>query len=163
MTAAMTVCLTGPCPPVLADKKKFKPESADFTSYELVTFNGDPVKVGVEGTSFTVETEASDNFELVLCKADNNNVIRRFRRESGKFSVDFDGYMTKNILYFVVVSYQFGSSVISQDDNYIFLGDDGKVHFYKSPTYDFNVERCSELRDDKVSLEECLRPQNDIE
>lgn len=163
MTAVMTVCLTGPCPLVLADKKKFKPESASFTSYELVTYEGEPIKVGVEGTSFTVSTEASNNFELVLCKADNSNVVRRFRRETGKFSVDLDGYMKKNILYFVSVSYQLGSAVYTQDDNYIFLGDDGNVHFYKSPTYDFNVERCTELRDDEVSLRECLQPQNDIE
>ena len=155
MTAVMTVYLTGPCPLVLADKKKFKPESASFSSYELVTYEGEPIKLGVEGTSFTVSTDASNNFELVLCKAADSSVVRRFRRESGKFSVDLDGYMKKNVLYYVMVSYQLGSTVFTQDDNYIFLGDDGKVHFYKSPTYDFNVERCTELRDDKVSLQEC--------
>ena len=163
LTAAMMVSITGPCPQVLADKKKFIPESAGFTSYELVTYQGEPIKVGVDGTNFTVNTDATDLFELTLCVAENSSEVRRFKRASGKFSVDLGGYMRKNVLYYVTVSYQLGSTVYAQDDNYIFLGDDGKIHFYKSPTYDFNVERCTELRDDETSLKECLQPQNDIE
>ena len=162
MTAVMAVSL-GPCPQVLADKKKFAPEAASYSSYELVTFDGGTIKLGVEGTSFTVDTEAASIFEIVLCTADDNNIVRRFKRQSGRFSIDFDGYMNRGRLYFVMVSYQDGSAVVSHDDNYIFLGDDGNIHFYKSPTYDFNIERCTELRDDKESLEELLRPQNDIE
>ena len=163
MTAVMAVSVS-PCPQVFADKKKQpKIEKAAFSSYELVTFDGGIIRIGVEGTSFTVSTDAANIFEITLCKADNSNVVRRFKKQSGEFSVDLEGYMDKGKLYFVAVSYQLGSKVITQDDNYIFLGDDGQIHFYKSPTYSFNVERCTELRDDEVSLKECLQPQNDIE
>ena len=148
MTAVMAVSL-GPCPQVFADKKKFAPEAASFTSYELVTYEGGTIKIGIEDMSFFVETEAASIFEIALCTADDNNVIRRFKRQKGNFSIDFDGYLNRGRLYYVLVSYQIGSTVFSNNDNYIFLGDDGKIHFYKSPTYDFNIERCKELRDDK--------------
>ena len=162
MTAVMAVSL-GPCPQVLAAKKKFAPEAASYTSYELVTFDGGTIKLGVDGTSFVVDTEAASIFEITLCTADDNNIVRRFKRQSGRFSIDFDGYLNRGRLYYVMVSYQIGSAVVTQDDNYIFLGDDGQILFYKSPTYDFNVERCTELRDDERSLNELLQPQNDIE
>ena len=58
LTAVMTVCLTGPCPLVLADKKKFKPESASFSSYELVTYEGD-----LDATT-VAEAVASVGFQL---------------------------------------------------------------------------------------------------
>ena len=163
MTAVMAMGLA-PCPQVFADKKKQPAiEKASFTSYELVTFEGGIIKIGVEGKSFTVSTDAANIFEITLYKADNSSIVRRFKKQSGEFSIDLDGYMDKGKLYFVAVSYQLGSKVITQDDNYIFLGDDDQIHFYKSPTYAFNVERCTELRDDEVSLKECLQPQNDIE
>ncbi|MCR5288103.1 MAG: leucine-rich repeat protein [Saccharofermentans sp.] len=163
MTAVMAVSVS-PCPQVFADKNKQpKIEKAAFSSYELVTFEGGIIRIGVEGTSFTVSTDAANIFEITLCKADSSSVVRRFKKQSGEFSVDLEGYMDKGKLYFVAISYQLGSKVITQDDNYIFLGDDGQIHFYKSPTYSFNVERCTELRDDEVSLKECLQPQNDIE
>ena len=162
LTAVMAVSVM-PCPRVFADKKKFSPEAADFTSYELVTCEGEPIKLGVENTSFTVETDATNAFELALCTADDGKIVRRFKRQSGRFAIDLDGYMNRDRLYYVIVSYQLESVVFTQHDNYIFRGDDDKIHFYKSPTYAFNVERCSELRDDEISLKECLQPQNDIE
>ena len=119
MTAVMAVSL-GPCPQVLADKKKFAPEAAPYTAYELVTFDGSSIWIGVDGTNFLVSTEAASLFEITLCTADDNNIVRRFKRQSGNFTIDFDGYMNRGRLYFVMFSYQFGSAVVSQDDNYIF-------------------------------------------
>lgn len=162
MTAVMAVSL-GPCPQVFADRKKTTFESAAFNSYELVTFEGGIITIGVNKTEFTVDTEAASIFEIALCTADDDKVVRRFKRQHGKFAIDLEGYMNRGRLYYVAVSYQIESVVVTQDDNYIFLGDDGEIHFYKSPTFDFNVERCTELRADDVSLDECLRPQNDIE
>ena len=87
MTAVMAVSL-GPCPQVLAAKKKFSPEAASYTSYELVTFDGGTIKLGIDGTSFVVDTEAASIFEITLCTADDNNIVRRFKRQSGRFSID---------------------------------------------------------------------------
>ena len=104
MTAVMAVSVS-PCPQVFADKKKQpKIEKAAFSSYELVTFEGGIIRIGVEGTSFTVSTDAASIFEITLCKADSSSVVRRFKKQSGEFSVDLEGYMDKGKLYFVAVS-----------------------------------------------------------
>ena len=92
LTAVMAVSVM-PCPRVFADKKKFSPEAADFTSYELVTCEGEPIKLGVENTSFTVETDATNAFELALCTADDGKIghcrIHRMSCELRKVSEIF--------------------------------------------------------------------------
>ena len=137
-------------------------ESADFTSYEYRTYKGDVINVGVDGPDFYVQSDYISNVKVTLYKADGNHKVKTFSEDGGSISCNVAEYMDDNVLYYAKIEYDVDESTITVNNNYL-VYDNGDARFYRSPVYDFNVERCSELRDDPQSLQEMLMPQNDIE
>lgn len=137
-------------------------ESADFTSYEYRTYKGGVITVGVEGSSFYVQSDAIETVTVGVFNAESGSKIKSFNESSGSISCDLDGYLDEDTLYRVNINYQVDGYTFYVSNNYVIL-DGSDVRFYKSPNYDFNLERCSELRTDAQSLQEMLQPQNDVE
>ncbi|MCR4689410.1 MAG: leucine-rich repeat protein [Saccharofermentans sp.] len=137
-------------------------EAADFTSYNYMTVDGNPIEVGVSGSSFYVHSEVIENLTVTLFDAEASQSVKTFNEEAADIEVDLEGYMDEDALYFVGITYTYKETKFYVYNNYV-IWDGGEVKFYKSPNYDFNVQRCSELRTDEQSLNEMLEPQNDIE
>ncbi len=137
-------------------------EAADFTSYQIVTYKGDTITVGVDGSCFTVVSDAVSDFTVTLKDAVSYSRVKEISLEDGETSADFADYAEEDTLYYVSVRYTLDGTDFDSANNYVFM-EDGKLNFYKSLVYDFNVDRCSELLTDDESLKEDLMPQNDIE
>ena len=137
-------------------------EPADFTSYDLTTFRGDKITVSVDGPNFCIDCDCSDDIVLGLYDAEYFDLITTTTHSEGTFADDFTDYMEEDTLYMVNVSYVVENTIIDAYSNYIILYD-GDVEFFKTPNYDYNLETTQELWTDDKSLQECLKPQNDIE
>ena len=137
-------------------------EPADYTSYDLTTFRGDKITISVDGPNFCVDCDCSDDIILGLYDAEYFDLVATSSHYEGHFSDDFTKDMREDTLYMVNVSYVLEGKVFDCYSNYIILCD-GDVRFFKSPNYEYNLETTQELWTDDKSLQECLKPQNDIE
>ena len=137
-------------------------EPADFTSYQLTTYRGEKITVGVDGPNFYVDCDCSDDIILDLYEAEYFDLITSSAHYEGSFSDDFTDYMDEDTLYMINVSYVYDGMVFNMYSNYVILYN-GDIEFFKTPNYDYNLETTKELWTDDVSLQECLMPQNDVE
>lgn len=136
---------------------------ADYTTINMVSPKGSPIQVSVEGTNLRISSSCVSSGTLLIKETSHNRTISRFNVSGGGGTSSIAGDLETNQLYNVV--FAFSADGISQEiaDIFITKKGDGMLTFAKSPIYDFNVERCSELWTDEQSLQECLAPQNDVE
>ncbi len=138
-------------------------EAADFTEIDYPALDGSRIRMGVDGKEFYVDSDNVSSFTVQLFNpkyriAKNG---KTFRERS--FSVDLSSEMDRNTIYGVMVSYLMDDIVFSLHSNFIFRDKSGNLHFYKTSCYEFNLDRTGELRTDPASLDDYLKPQNDVE
>ena len=137
-------------------------EPADFTSYDITTYKGDKITLGVDGKEVYFETDISAGIVLGLMDAEDFSLIDSTPAMTGSGSYDFTDDMEEDVLYMIDVYYTLDGTTFDCYSNYVILYD-GEVEFFKTPNYDYNLKTTSELWTDAQSLQECLKPQNDIE
>jgi len=137
-------------------------EAAEFSEIFYTTYTGGKIKVSVDGGNFCVSADEGVNVSLVLYTASDSRMADAYSANSNEAIYPVAQEMREGALYYIQLSYELNDMSFYVSNNYVIRQDDA-VKFYKSPVYDFNVERCSELWVDDVSLAECLEPQNDIE
>ncbi len=143
-----------------SDVIKFEP--AVFDSYQLTTFRGDKITVGVDGKDFYVDCDCSNDIIVELRDAEYFDLITSEQFFEGSFSIDFTGDMEEDTLYMINVSYVVENLIVNAYSNYVILYN-GEIEFFKTPNYDYNLETTKELWTDEQSLQELLKPQNDVE
>ncbi|MBQ1894798.1 MAG: leucine-rich repeat protein [Clostridiales bacterium] len=135
---------------------------ADYTQINMITYNGKPVVLSIEGNSLHLSCDGCSSSSLTVV---NYNTGWTVDEASGTTSVaiDLTGDLEYLDLCYVKAKFTIDNIEQVQTDILITSDDKGSLRFVKSPIYDFNVERCSECWTDDQSLAECLEPMNDIE
>jgi len=133
---------------------------ADYSSVNFVTAKGNPIKVYIEGTALGVENTSGTSVKITVF--DNNNNVVSTNSNNVSFTIDIADNIKPGVLYYLDMKYTEGD-VQSIQELALTRKDSGDLTFVNSTSYDFNVERCSELWTDEQSLSECLEPQNDVE
>lgn len=132
---------------------------ADYTSVTFTSAMGDTAVVSVSGSTVSVTSSATT--QVVIAVVDSNNRSAGSQSGSTSATLDLAGVIDANERCALGVKMVFPCNTIQDEGLSISIDNSGNAYFVKSPVYDFNVERCSELWTDATSLEECLLPQPD--
>ena len=138
-------------------------EEASYTSYDFMSVKGNPITLSVSGGDLVVTSDCATSVNMIVRSCTTGEQIAQKNTMDHSFRVAVADRMADDDVYFGILKFTADGVSHAYDNIYIRKSADGKVVFVKSPVYDFNVERCSELWTDADSLNECLQPQNDIE
>ena len=146
--------------PELKLKDDFVP--ASFDAYEVTLADGATVNMMLSGDRVIFDSSENRSFDITLTKCKSLRVVRNFTGAGGLFDIEFASSMNEGELYYITLSYEAFGRTITNGNNIIFRDGD-ELYFWKTSNYKYNVGTCSELMTDKLSLQECLEPQNDVE
>ena len=146
--------------PVIDGKADF--QAASFESYDIWLADGDCLNMSVGDRWLLFDTYSDKEFTITLYKASSSRKIKSFTGTGPQFDFEVASLLEENELYYVFISYEAFDTTITSGDHMIVLKG-GKVHFWESTNYEYNLDTTSEMWVDPVSLEECTRPQNDVE
>ena len=138
-------------------------EFAQYQSFDFYSKTGSPITLSVSGIDLTVTSDCISSVDLSVRNCTTGEQIAKKNTMEHSFSIPLADKMVTNEIYYAVFKFTAEGTSYKQSDIYFRKTDDGKLSFVKSPVYDVNVERCSEMWTDDVSLQECLQPQHDIE
>lgn len=133
---------------------------ADYSSITFLSYKGNPCVLSVSGSCLNLESSVAHSITIQITDSDGNQITGQSFSDS--FSYDIGGKLEVGVAYIVAFKANLDGKEFKNSGIVISKADDGSIYFVKSPCYDFNVERCSELLTDEQSLQECLAPQNDI-
>ncbi len=160
--ASLVLCaaLTISAFPGLLRKGEFVPASYD--AYELTLADGVTMNMSLSGDRVIFDSSENREYDITLSKCRTLRVVRNFTGAGGVFDIELASSMNEGELYYLTISYEAFGRTVENGNNIIFLDGD-TLHFWKSANYEYNLGTCSELMTDKLSLMECLEPQNDVE
>ncbi|MBP5261127.1 MAG: leucine-rich repeat protein [Clostridiales bacterium] len=138
-------------------------EAADYTSFSFVCKDGDPITLSLSGGSLNLQSTCATSIEMLVKNLGTGNIVAHKNTMEHSFSLDVNTNTEASAVYYVDLTYTAEGVRYQFQDIYLMKQSNGNLVFVKSPVYDFNVERCSEMWTDDVSLQECLQPQNDVE
>lgn len=139
-----------------------KCEAADYDKIELTTVKGNKLEVKVDGSNLIFVSSGAKSISIEVASFESGKRVAYEHKPSGDVKMNVASKMNTKEIYQVTIQYSIDGINYTQEE--IMLMKNGKnVAFVKSPVYDFSKKRCSEMWTDKQSLEECLKPQNDIE
>jgi len=138
-------------------------EAADYTSVNYTCKNGEPVVLSISGGNLHMQSACATSIEMLVKSLDSGSTIAHKSTMDHVFDLAVADNMDSSTVYYVDLKYTAESVQYRFTDLYLMKNSSGNMVFVKSPVYDFNVERCSEMWTDDQSLAECLLPQNDIE
>ena len=141
-------------------KSDFVP--ASFDGYEVTLADGVTIDIGVAGGRILLNSDVNRDYEIILSKCKTTMVVRKFSYAGGSYDIDIASFMNEGELYYVEIEYEAFGRTVSNGNNIIFKSGNN-IHFWKSGSYEYNLDKCSEMWTDEQSLRECLEPQNDIE
>ena len=141
-------------------KGEFTP--ASYEGYTLTLADGETMDIHLIGSRAAFSASAEGNYSIALLKCEDYSLVRDFMESGSSFTVDIEPYMEEDVLYYLTIMYDAFGATLQTGDNIIFKSG-GRVHFWKSVNYEYNLETCKEMWTDDISLQECLEPQNDIE
>jgi len=136
---------------------------ADYNEIEFYGVRGSVLNISIRDKSLLFSSDNAGNFKVQI---NNVNTLRNVVYESTNnsvFEIDLTNYINGGLVFFIDMTYELDGVNYHQNDIYLCVDKSRQLHFAKSPNYDFNVERTSELWTDEKSLNEMLLPQNDIE
>ncbi|MBR2523326.1 MAG: leucine-rich repeat protein [Clostridiales bacterium] len=136
---------------------------ADYSSVEYTSRYGKVTTIGVSGGDLTFSSQDASSVNINVRNLETGSVVATKNTMESNFSLSLADKMDSSSVYYADIKFTADGISSEYTENYLMLDGDGNVVFIKSPVYDFNVERCSEMWTDDQSLQECLQPQHDIE
>lgn len=146
--------------PGILGKPAFVP--ASFEGYTMTLADGESLDMHLVGGSIVFNSSVSRDYDVVIAKVKTMRAVKTFSKSGTSFEVDCSGAMNEGELYYVDITYEAFGLTVNVGNNIIFK-QGKKLYFFKSDSYAYNTEACSELWTDEQSLKECLEPQNDVE
>ena len=138
-------------------------EVADYISFNFVCKDGDPITLSVSNGALNIESTCATSFDITVRNVENGSSIARKNSMDHSFSISLLDSMGSSSVYNADLKFTAEGIAYHYDSIYLRKDSNGNLAFVKSPVYDFNHERCSEMWVDATSLQECLQPQNDIQ
>ena len=140
-----------------------KCEAADYDTIKLTTVKGNKIEVKVDGPNLIFASSCAKSIALEVDAFESGKRIAIEHQSSGDVKMNIASKMSTKEVYQAIIQYSADGVNYTQENILLMKTGKNKIAFVKSPVYDFSKKRCSEMWTDKQSLEECLKPQNDIE
>lgn len=143
--------------------KVTKDIEAEYKSIDFYGVKGSQLKISVSCKKLVFKSDKAKKFDIFVSNANSMQGVYHKEINKSSFELDLSGSLKVNSVYELNIFYELDGVSYRQNDIYICTNKSKGLSFAKSPFYDFNVERTSELWTDEQSLNDLIKPQNDIQ
>lgn len=138
-------------------------EEADYDSLEFTSRTGNKTYLNVRGGDLIMDSNCAYNVEIKVKEFRTYKQVASDSYRDGQFTWSIADKLKTDRMYYVPLAFTADDIDYEYIDIFITKDDNGDLRFVKSPVYDFNASRCSEMWTDAKSLDECLQAQNDVD